>query len=96
MTPALYSWTDETGRHFKVVPDTYHETRGSYAYDTEEETRKAEDEELSKLASGDWVVVGIIQTEHACEDCSHVVDSIWGNVGPDSLTDFKAYAQESF
>ena len=62
------------------VYDETHETRGSYGYSTEEETRAAEDEELAKLASGEWVVLGcIIEKKMACGEY-HEADSLWGIV----------------
>jgi hypothetical protein len=53
---------DHDGRHYAIVYDEDYQTRGSYAYDTEEETRAAEDEEIAKLQSGEWIVVGCIVT----------------------------------
>lgn len=88
---------DHDGKHFRLVYDEDHETRGSYAYDTPEETKAAEDEELAKLSSGEWVVLGCIVTERCpsaqhCVCCAgaHEVDSVWGIViAPD-----KAKAEE--
>lgn len=58
-----YHEFDHNGRHYRLVYDEDHETKGSYAYDTEEETKAAEDEEIEKLNSGEWVVLGCIVTE---------------------------------
>jgi len=80
------------GKHYRVVHDEAYQTRGSYAYDTEEETRAAEEHELERLASGAWVVVGCIVTEpcdndHHCSSCTGrvEVDSLWGMVIPDDV-----------
>jgi hypothetical protein len=48
------------GKTYKFVPDEDHETRGSYGYDTPEETKAAEDEEIAKLDSGEWTDLGCI------------------------------------
>lgn len=63
------------------VHDEMHETRGSYAYDTDAETRAAEDEEIANLASGEWVVLGCI-VEKRCPTCDtwSETDSLWGIV----------------
>lgn len=71
----------------RVVFDEDHETRGSYGYETEEETRAAEDEEIEKLESGEWVVLGFI-IEQRCPRCkswdtpedSRQDISVWGVV----------------
>lgn len=54
------------GMRYLFVNDEHHATRGSYGYDTPEETKAAEDEELAKLESGEWVVLGILVSE-PCE-----------------------------
>lgn len=53
---------DHEGKHFRLVWDEDHQTRGSYALDTEEAIQAAEDEEIEKLESGEWVVLGCIVT----------------------------------
>lgn len=53
------------GVRCRWVHDEHHETRGSYGYDTEEETRAAEDHELAQLESGAWVALGCI-VEREC------------------------------
>jgi hypothetical protein len=65
----------------RIFSDSQHETRGSYAYDTEQETRAAENEELAKLESGEWIVVGFVAYD-GCEACGHLseFDSCWGIV----------------
>ena len=63
------------------VYDHDYETRGSYAYDTEEETRRAEDEEIDALSSGRFVALGAI-VEVRCPCCGSwdQKDSLWGIV----------------
>lgn len=65
----------------KVVLDDDYETIGSYAYDTEEATTAIEEEEMAKLADGEWGVFGIILFEE-CANCElpKELDSIWGIV----------------
>jgi hypothetical protein len=69
------------GLRVLVVYDQSHETRGSYGYDTEEETKAAEDEEMRKLHSGEWVVLGFV-LERKCSECATWIteDSLWGVV----------------
>jgi len=85
---------EHDGKIYKFVPDELYETRGSYGYDTPEETKAAEDEEIAKLDSGDWIVLGVIVEEPCtgilpvdgkslhCECCSvsKETDSVWGVV----------------
>lgn len=81
---------EHEGRLYRVVYDEIYETRGSYSYDTEEETRAVEDEEIANLASGKWVAVGVIVTMPCpghdggphCGACAGFidVDSLWGIV----------------
>lgn len=82
-----YAECDLDGRHYRFVYDEVYETVGSYAYDTEEETKAAEDEEIRNLKSGKWVVLGCIVTEPCqskehCAGCSKMVEtgSLWGIV----------------
>lgn len=71
---------------YRLVYDEDHQTRGSYSYETEAETRAAEDEEIANLESGKWVVLGCIVTEPCpgphCKACGGTVDvdSVWGIV----------------
>ena len=54
------------------VYDELHCTEGSYAYETEAETRAAEDWERERLADGRLVALGCIveeRVECACPDC---------------------------
>jgi hypothetical protein len=66
---------------YRWVFDEQHQTIGSYGYDTEEETKAAEDEEIEKLNSGEWVVLGLIHERRclACKQWEHI-DSLWGIV----------------
>lgn len=91
--PILHTFT-KGHRTYRLVPDYYHQTRGFYALDTEEETKAAEDEELSKLESGEWIALGVIVTipcegsgalagkRTHCEACQGSVEdtSLWGIV----------------
>ena len=60
---------------FRFVTDEDHETVGSYAYDTERETQAAEENERSKIDSGEWIVVGCI-VEKRCKCCD-----VWAGIG---------------
>lgn len=76
------------------VWDGMYETRGSYAYDTEEETKRAEDEELAKLESGEWAALGMI-VETRCPHCNlwKEHESVWGvviDVNTEALDGFAA------
>lgn len=81
-----HSWHPPAYR-FAIVPDPEHQTVGSYAYETEQETKEAERYELIRIASGEWLAYGVIAYE-PCPDhpgwetCTHSkhVDSLWGIV----------------
>ena len=98
-----HEWEDE-GKKYRAVYDEYHETRGSYAYDTEEETKAAEDEELANLESGKWIVVGIMVYERQphCATCKCKkaeqlwtwTDSCWGIVVENSTAAVERFAKE--
>ncbi len=75
-----YHTFEQDGKRYRLVYDEMHETRGSYAYETEAETRAAEDEELAKLESGEWVVLGCIVSERKACGEYHETDSCWGFV----------------
>jgi len=67
------------------VWDDDYQTRGSYGLDTEEETRKAEDWELERLADGRLIPLGCIVdrvVDCDCPDCDgwHETDSCFGIV----------------
>ena len=82
MSIRLATWDcAEAGKRIVMVADTDHLTRGSYGLDTEQETKAAEDEELAKLESGEWVVVGFgLEEQCNCCDAWKVTDAIWGCV----------------
>jgi hypothetical protein len=97
-----YHEFDHAGRHYRLILDLDHTTRGSYGYDTPEETKAAEDEEIAKLNSGEWVVLGCIVTEPCpanehCPCCSgsHEVDSLWGIVIDNSSKAAEAFVKEN-
>jgi len=77
-----YCFTHEhAGHRLRWVYDTDYVTRGSYGYETEEETKAAEDEEIAKLESGELVCLGAIY-EVKCLACNQWEDkdSLWGIV----------------
>jgi hypothetical protein len=97
------------GKTYKFVEDEDHETLGSYSYDTPEETRRAELEEIHKLNSGEWTVLGCIveepcpgatvagmQSDGHCPCCigHHEVDSLWGIVIENSTTAWEQYVKD--
>ena len=102
MSLHTYYEFDHDGKRYRFVYDEMHETRGSYAYDTEEETKAAEDEEIAKLESGEWVVLGVIVTEPCagphCAACAGRVetDSLWGIVIENSIQAVEAFARHGF
>lgn len=84
------------GHRIRLVIDEFHETRGSYAYETEEETREAEDLEIEKLESGEWIVLARIN-EKQCDACGEwsVEDSIFGIVVENSADGWLCAAFEA-
>jgi len=84
-----HEWVSN-GKRYRAVIDESYETRGSYAYETEEATRAAEDAEIEKLDSGEWIAIGIIVLERKphCPTCKcnpadwpwTETDSLWGIV----------------
>jgi len=84
------SYFEDGVRVLWVYDDSY-ETRGSYALETDEETRKAEDEEIEKLESGELVALGCIIQRRGKLDKWDNIDSLWGIViegGEDELKRF--------
>lgn len=65
-----------------VYDDEIYQTRGSYAYDAEEETKAAEENEIYMLDRGEWVVLGYIVEKLMCDKCKtyEQTDSLWGIV----------------
>jgi len=91
-----YSRTHETDTHrVRWIYDESYETVGSYAYDTEAETKAAEDWELERLRDGRLITLGAI-VETKCGACGQweTRDSLWGIVvSPDE--NLKAYGDHS-
>jgi hypothetical protein len=84
----LFKLTDNI--RIRVVADYEYETRGSYGYDTEEETKAAEDREIAAIESGELEVYGFI-LESKCKECGtwNEEDSIWGCVvEPDKVKEY--------
>lgn len=81
--------------HWQIDP--HHRTRGSYGYDTEAETRAAEEEEIAKLNSGEWAALGCI-VEHQCEKCGDWFegDSCWGIVTETDGPTLDSFARDQF
>jgi len=74
-------WLAE-GHRVRLVYDVHYQTVGSYAYDTEEETKEAEDYEIAQLEKHEWVALGRIEEKPCNGECGGwiVVDSLWGIV----------------
>jgi len=75
------TWDNEDGSRVRWVYDEFYQTVGSYAYDTEEETKAAENWELERLRDGRLIALGCIQ-ERKCPTCGQweEKDSLWGIV----------------
>ena len=65
----------------RIVADDDYQTRGSYGYGTDEETRAAEDKEIENINNGTWEALGII-VESRCACCGQwaMDDAVWGCV----------------
>lgn len=90
---ATYAITNKTENcRVRWVYDEDYQTRGSFAYDTEEETRAAEEREIALLESGEAVALGAM-VEERCPHCDawSVTDSLWGIVATHD-EDLEAYA----
>ncbi len=89
--PELRSDTERV----RVVYDTEYTPEGSFAYDTPEETARAEREERADLESGEYVAVGVI-VETACSTCGtwEHSDSVWGCVTKNDARGALAIARE--
>jgi len=88
----IYMEFDEGDYTYKAFYDSHHETRGSYAYSTEEETKRAEDEELAKLESGEWVALFCVKYK-PCPTCHNLeeLDSVGGCVVENDEDKVKEY-----
>ena len=77
----IYTRFDHEGFTVTAYYDVDHETRGSYAYDTDEETREAEDNEIEKLESGEWIALHAT-VSRPCGECGNarISDSLSGIV----------------
>ena len=81
-------WILSDGRRVIWQYDEDYQTVGSYAYETDEETKKAEEWELERLQDGRLVAL-VFCIESKCETCGHwaPVDSLCGIViEPDEAT----------
>ena len=88
---------DTPTRRFRWVYDEDYQTAGSYAYDTDEATEKAEQHELSMLKDGRWVALGCIE-EQKCLSCHQweQIDSIWGVVISPDKDNLREFAYDHF
>lgn len=79
------------------VYDVLYETVGSYAYDSPEETAKAEADEIAKIQSGEVVPMGAI-LETRCSACGQweEQDAIWGVVISTDLQSLQEWAEHTF
>lgn len=100
MRSALYAIRDmHTSVRCLWFYDPTYQTRGSYAYETEEETKAVEDREIDMLNRGEWVVLGCVVQRKvgcACPDCDgwHEVDACWGIVIEPDNEKLDKYARE--
>jgi len=90
-----YMTFEEGESRYIVQYDEDHETRGSYVYGTEEETRAAEDEEIERLNTGEWVCL-FAQRGHICKECGQWVsdDSCGGIVVENDEEKVRAHVLE--
>lgn len=98
-------WLSEDGsQRFTAVYDMDYEVEGSFALDTEEQTKAAERDTLARLASGEWIVIGITVAHHCpntgkcCHSCDgwQDGDSLWGIVIEDNDEQIRTFASECF
>ena len=87
----------EHGDYVRVlwVYDETYQTRGNYAYDTEEKTKAAEDAEIASLESGELVALGAV-VQHKCDHCEGWMDkdSLCGIVIEPDDEKLRAFAQD--
>jgi hypothetical protein len=98
-----HTWETNNKKYIAVYDELY-QTAGSYAYDTEEEAKKAEDEEIAKLDSGEWIALGVFVYEEKphCKTCTctaqewplQETDSIWGIVVENSKKAIENYVRD--
>jgi hypothetical protein len=98
-----HKW-EANNKRYRAVYDEDYQTRGSYALNTEEETKAAEDEETANLESGKWVALGIIVFERKphCSTCTckeplpwTETDSLWGIVIENNTATVEVFARDS-
>ncbi len=78
------------------IYDEDYQTVGSYGLDSEEETKAAEDHEIAKLGSEEWLALGCI-VEHLCPTCGGWTqgDSLWGIVIKPEMEAIDTFARDS-
>ena len=92
--------TSECGtKRVRWYNDETHETVGSYGYDTEQETKDAENHELEMLDRGDWVVLfakASTKEDCNCPDCDgwHNTDTLCGIVVPNNDKAISQFAKD--
>ena len=88
--------SEKPGIRFRWVYDPDYRTRGSYSYDTEEETKAAEDWELERLDDGRLVALGCI-VQKKCGECGEWRDgdSLWGIVIEPEAEKLDVFASEN-
>lgn len=68
------------GQRVRWMRDDDYDPRGSYAFDTPEETNAAEDWEIERLNDGRLIALGVIlERQCRCGNWEHI-DSCWGIV----------------
>ena len=79
------------------VYDEEYQTEGSYALDTEEETKAAEDEEILNLNNGTWFALGAI-FERKCPTCEQweEKDSVWGIITDGTDKELEQFGKDTF
>jgi hypothetical protein len=100
----VHEW-EENEKKYRAVYDEDYQTRGSFAYETEEETKRAEDKELEHLHDGTWIAIGIIVWEKKphCKECQcprrdwpwTETDSLWGIVVENDTQAIEEFAAQS-
>lgn len=92
-----YAVTNQTeGIRVRWEHDHDYQTRGSYALDSEEETRAVEDQEIARIESGEWVALSA-HVEQWCEHCARWFerDALHGIVIAPLAAELSAFAKDS-
>ena len=98
--PLAYSYTSDRQARIAWYWDEHYSPFGSFAYDTEAETKAAERAEIDALDRGDlFPYGGVIEMRAdycACPECNnwHTGDSCWGIVYEPGA--FEAMARDTF